>query len=257
LANFNSSHERTGASETKLRSSSSAITTVVPFRSSLAERPYIEMGALQSTENVGDGLGRMLRGGPIEGVADGEPQQSASSNTEMSIPNEESVAIISLADVLILMANVHYSRMSIPLVLMADILNYSGILSPIKRTRKEAFRSQNNCNTIYLSVPLPRSLYIEPMHVRIIVVSKDQGWSSYPQERGKRSSHTWGELMVSTDLSTRYPLFRNIHAGAVFERHEVDIPLNDGVPGEYAALADAIKSITTAPGMRSRQLLPP
>jgi hypothetical protein len=63
--------------------------------------------------------------------------------------------------------------------------------------------------------------------IHLNVISKDQGWSSYPQHDGKRCSHTWGEVACNVSRSgasgvnapTRYRVFRNIQAGKEYEKH--------------------------------------
>jgi len=60
-----------------------------------------------------------------------------------------------------------------------------------------------------------------PTTITISIDSKDQGWSSYPEEHGQRTSHTWGELSLNNNVSTRYFLYRNIHAGRNFEKQVI------------------------------------
>lgn len=71
--------------------------------------------------------------------------------------------------------------------------------------------------------------------------AKDQGWSSYRQDYGKRNSSTWGEAQVQIkrlanpsklrdgrveEALPRYNIYRNIHAGKEFEDHEYSFEHN-------------------------------
>jgi hypothetical protein len=166
-----------------------------------------------------------------------------------SVSSEEEYKDIDLADVLILLANFNSSRVPIPVHFVAEILNYAGILPQLAASRSNRFTSPNNCNMSYLRLNLPRSAYIQPTCIYIYVNSKDQGWSSYPEERGKRSSHTWGELQLLNNPAQRFEVFRNIHAGKDFEYHAVAIPLiNDQAPDKYKELVEGIHAHRTSRG---------
>lgn len=147
-----------------------------------------------------------------------------------------------LADLLILLININESNLRIPLMLAVEILNYAGSLPPIVYQNNAQFRSGNNCDFKYLSVRIPQSRYISPMSLHVIADSKDQGWSSYPNEKGTRTSHTWGELRLSTQPFSRYLVFRNIHAGSTYELHDVSISLSGtGVDEQFILLAEQIR----------------
>jgi hypothetical protein len=179
-------------------------------------------------------------------------------SSEENQPSTVTQTKYDLADVLILLANIYNSNIRIPLVLMADILNYAGTLPVLKASRSDGFRSGNNANVVYLELPLPRSLYIQPEYIRAKAISKDQGWSSYPNEQGMRTSHTWGELMVKPHISNRYPFFRNIHAGRSSEQFDLTISMSDeSTPEEYVGLKDALRSTSTAPQPANDSAQPP
>ena len=141
-----------------------------------------------------------------------------------------------LADVLVLLANINNSSIKIPLFLMVDIFNYAGIMPTVKKINETVVHSGNNCDSVYINLILPKSKYIQPIAIHAVVESKDQGWSSYPNEEGKRTSHTWGELTTSTQRNKRIPLFRNRHAGKEFEVHDVLIPLQGRELSENATM---------------------
>lgn len=58
--------------------------------------------------------------------------------------------------------------------------------------------------------------------------SKDQGWSSYPSETGKRTSNTWADVRVNivrnpqnnSDSIPSFLVYRNKHAGKTWEDHK-------------------------------------
>jgi len=178
------------------------------------------MGLIQSSENV---RSRNLRGA--------EEDSSEVADTQ-------------LADVLILLANFNSSKVPIPLQLVVEILNYAGTLSPLVARREVQFTSGSDCNTTYLEVTLPNAKYVQPTGIQLTVNSKDQGWSSYPNQRGTRTSNTWGEICLSSDPNDRITVFRNIHAGREFEEQEVDVSALDWVPpGQYQSFLDKIAAV--------------
>eukprot|EP00598_Pedospumella_elongata_P013563 CAMPEP_0184991004 /NCGR_PEP_ID=MMETSP1098-20130426/34847_1 /TAXON_ID=89044 /ORGANISM="Spumella elongata, Strain CCAP 955/1" /LENGTH=228 /DNA_ID=CAMNT_0027516325 /DNA_START=17 /DNA_END=703 /DNA_ORIENTATION=+ len=171
-------------------------------------------------------------------------------STESALNDENTVAsqnVLSteadLADVLILLANFNSSKIPIPLPLVVEIMNYAGILSPLLVENEDSSTSGNNCDLVHLSLRLPRDRYVKPISIQLIVSSKDQGWSSYPSQHGTRSSHTWGELCLSSDSTQRVTAFRNIHAGRKFEPQVIDIPLSKDAPEQFKPLVDSILSL--------------
>jgi len=165
-------------------------------------------------------------------------------NDEMAVASQHSQGMeTDLADVLILLANFNSSNIPIPLLLVVEIMNYAGILSPLLVEREDSFISGNNCDAMYLALKLPRNHYVKPISLQLVVSSKDQGWSSYPSQHGTRSSNTWGELCLSSDPTQRVTAFRNIHAGKKFETQVVDIPLSKDAPEQFQPLVDSILSL--------------
>lgn len=159
------------------------------------------------------------------------PSMDTSTSHDLAEPPVGTNRKADLADILLLLMNINESKIQIPLMLVVDILNYAGALPSVEATNATPFRSGGNCDLCYLAMPLPRSPYITPISMHIVVESKDQGWSSYPQEKGTRTSHTWGELGLSCAPTVRYPVFRNIHAGASFETQEFDYALSSAGTG--------------------------
>ena len=158
--------------------------------------------------------------------------------------NSQETAETQLADVLILLANFNSSKVPIPLQLVVEILNYAGTLSPLTARREVRFTSGSDCDTTYLEMVLPSAKYVQPTGIQLTVSSKDQGWSSYPNQRGTRSSHTWGEISLSSAPDDRITVFRNIHAGQHFELQEVDVSKLEWVsPGPYQSFIDKIAAV--------------
>jgi hypothetical protein len=81
-------------------------------------------------------------------------------------------------------------------------------------------------NTRYLqSNPILGGDFEHPLRRLVVTThSKDQGWSSYPENRGTRdNSWTWFELTLDDgetgDEIVRVEIMRNIHAGSAFEEY--------------------------------------
>lgn len=90
--------------------------------------------------------------------------------------------------------------------------------------------SFENANVRYLrSGRIQGGEFLHPLRrVVITTESKDQGWSSYPEDRGTRNnSWTWFELTLDDgktgDEIVRVEVVRNIHAGPTFEKHQAII----------------------------------
>ena len=87
-----------------------------------------------------------------------------------------------------------------------------------------------------------------PIKVRVVVTSRDQGWSSYPGEHGTRSSHTWGVLRLlpptgDAELAS-VEAYRNIHAGAAWEEHTRELDLSSDLLRELRACVIARREAT-------------
>lgn len=197
------------------------------------------MGALNSTEQTRSAVERGRNLDSVGGSPYGVGSQQA-----LELRGFETT----LADVLILLANIYNSDIKIPIFLIVDILNYADVLPPVVAERLDNFRSGNNCDITYLNVKLPRSRHVRPSVLRLEARSRDQGWSSYPQDQGTRTSFTWAEISLSNNPTERFGFFRNIHAGKEMERHHQDIPLLGDLPEPYPALRDAIVRATAPAG---------
>ena len=87
-----------------------------------------------------------------------------------------------------------------------------------------------NVNARYLqSTPIQGGEFLHALRRLVITTeSKDQGWSSYPKDRGTRNnSWTWFELTLDDgemgDEIVRVEVVRNIHAGLTFEKYQAII----------------------------------
>lgn len=90
------------------------------------------------------------------------------------------------------------------------------------------------------SRPIPEGKMLRK--VTVIIVSKDQGWSNYPEDYGTyRNSWTWFELSVGSRDSGekwRREVVRNLHAHGNFKEHTVEI--SDGELYERARSGDVL-----------------
>ncbi|KAG2439526.1 hypothetical protein HXX76_004879 [Chlamydomonas incerta] len=96
--------------------------------------------------------------------------------------------------------------------------------------RREGEREQADGRSAYLAVPLPAlpGGGAEVTCVEVEAEAHDQGWSSYPADRGTyRNSWTWGELVLVGPGGKRVRagdpgrLFTNKHAERTFQTHRV------------------------------------
>ena len=93
--------------------------------------------------------------------------------------------------------------------------------------REELVRLSENSVSYLTSKPIPSGKKLKK--VVITVVSKDQGWSNYPDDHGTyRGSWTWFELSVGSPLKDsgekwRGEVARNLHAHGDFKKHTVEI----------------------------------
>ena len=98
-------------------------------------------------------------------------------------------------------------------------------------------------NVSYLvSRPIPEGKALKK--VVITTVSKDQGWSSYPEHHGTyNGSWSWFELSVGSSSRNsgqkwRGEVVRNLHAHGDFKRHTIEI--TDGELYEKAKSGDVL-----------------
>ena len=99
-----------------------------------------------------------------------------------------------------------------------------GIETIDRREENVTVRSDNRVAYL-VSQPIPEGKTLRK--VVITVVSKDQGWSSYPADHGTyRNSSTWFELSVGpSEDSEKWcgEVVRNLHAHGDFKEHTVEI----------------------------------
>lgn len=155
------------------------------------------------------------------------------------------VSVYDPVDYLGLLISLHRSKFTLPMDLILEIFQFANIVPRI-RTEKSALMSSSyadNCDAVYMSSKtililrhfVPTSIYFE-------VESRDQGWSSYPEDQGKRKSYTWIEASLSkadtTASITRCHLFTNIHAGQDYECQEMRCDAQSELVKDITALAD-------------------
>ena len=92
--------------------------------------------------------------------------------------------------------------------------------------REEKVTVHDDCVPYIVSRPIPEGKTLRK--VIITVVSKDQGWSNYPDDYGTyRNSWTWFDLSVgpSGDSGEKWrgAVVRNLHAHNGFKEHTIDI----------------------------------
>ena len=106
-----------------------------------------------------------------------------------------------------------------------------------KETREE--QNVSGSRQPYLSLEVPAAC----RQVKLVVLeceSHDQGWSSYPSDRGtRRNSWTWGDLtVVSSEAVEEYKqdrVYTNLHASDSWELHTK----------EYTASDQLVKNLAT------------
>jgi hypothetical protein len=146
-----------------------------------------------------------------------------------------------VADILVLLANFHYSHISIPLPIVVEIFNMAGLLPQTYKHLGHTLEGRNNANSRIFSFRWPFHKYVHPKVIEVALQSKDQSWSSYPAQHGTRTSHTWCEFQIGNDSENRYLFFRNIHAGHMYERHVADLEiLRSGTPPAIGFAASSI-----------------
>ncbi|KAF9643599.1 kinase-like protein [Thelephora ganbajun] len=108
--------------------------------------------------------------------------------------------------------------------------------------REETVHISDGSISYLTSKPIPSGKKLK--EVVITVVSKDQGWSSYPEDYGTyRNSWTWFELSVgspSKDSGEKWrgEVVRNLHAHGEFKEHTIKI--SDGKLYEKAESGDVL-----------------
>jgi len=93
--------------------------------------------------------------------------------------------------------------------------------------REETIYVSDDSVSYLTSKPIPHGKKLAK--VVITIVSKDQGWSSYPMDDGTyRNSWTWFELSVGSPSEApgekwRGEVVRNLHAHGEFKEHTIKI----------------------------------
>eukprot|EP00210_Caulerpa_lentillifera_P001888 g1816.t1 len=111
----------------------------------------------------------------------------------------------------------------LPMSAVNKILQKSQFHCIIEKKTEQGFQGGNMCHCLFKFGPLPA----KPFKVEIVVVSHDQGWSSYPNDQGTyRNSWTWGEVDVINEaerskLPERIPVFTNLHARSNWQTHDL------------------------------------
>lgn len=110
----------------------------------------------------------------------------------------------------------------IPEPILQNVIDFSGIVGVVYTRSMQCSEGGDNENRLHLvytiSPRIDRHLF-RPMRIVVTVESCDQGWTSYPEMRGRRQSHTFGELCVDDE---RFPCYRNIAASSTFERQSIE-----------------------------------
>ena len=124
----------------------------------------------------------------------------------------------------------------------AEVVEKPKPVTVILGEREETVRVSNDNISYLTSEPIPSGKRLKK--VVITVVSKDQGWSSYPDDHGTyRGSWTWFELSVGSPLKDsgekwRGEVTRNLHAHGDFKEHVIEI--KDGELYEKAESGDVL-----------------
>jgi len=96
----------------------------------------------------------------------------------------------------------------------------------VDRRAETAYVSDGSISYL-TSKPIPSGKKLTK--VVITVVSKDQGWSNFPEDHGTyRGSWTWFELSVGSSSEVpgekwRGEVVRNLHAHGDFKKHTIEI----------------------------------
>mmetsp|Transcript_33400 Transcript_33400/g.34032 ORF Transcript_33400/g.34032 Transcript_33400/m.34032 type:complete len:346 (+) Transcript_33400:105-1142(+) len=109
-----------------------------------------------------------------------------------------------------------YSLNRLPSQLIGIVLEWAGYSASLRKTCSDHTSGSNNENRTHMTYNMKYIPYFTPIRFSINVESKDQGWSSYPEQHGTRTSNAWCELGLSF-TNQRFPVCRNIHAGRDWE----------------------------------------
>ena len=121
------------------------------------------------------------------------------------------------------------SLLPLPPELVTQILDLAEYWAYFQRKRSDAGQFRNANERYIQSVPILGGDFVRPLRRLVVTTdSRDQGWSSYPEDHGTRqNSWTWFELTLDDGETNReimrVEVVRNIHAKPVFERKETVI----------------------------------
>ena len=171
---------------------------------------------------------------------------SAASSSSISISNDnhnnDECVMYDSGDVAMLILQLSRDSSNIitlETALIIDIFRFANIAPKRQRMYTSSslrYKTTYNENALYCSYNIcSKTNIFMPTTITITIDSKDQGWSSYPDEHGQRTSHTWGELSLN-NMDTRHFLYRNIHAGRNFEKQVIVFDANSPLINEIYEL---------------------
>jgi len=118
---------------------------------------------------------------------------------------------------------------TLPPEIIELIVGFSGLCDKVVLTRDSQDRGRDNENIEYMHVDLLHAPCMSITNFHLEIVSKDQGWSSYPAQHGTTNgSWTWWELALGEGVGReRIQICRNIHAGKAFHTFNFDLNAED------------------------------
>jgi hypothetical protein len=180
--------------------------------------------------------------------------------------------VMSLSEVQIMSINLCRGTKLKQPELLFEILEYADYTTFTTRTERlgeRGHRSGDNENRVDLLLSLFKERAEEggtlsslaainshdPVKVCVTCESHDQGWSSYPHDKGKRNSHTWGEVQASIKRIAnpsktrqgiaelpRYRVYRNLHAVPKCERHECEFTEDTALLRQLTAAVEEVRA---------------
>jgi hypothetical protein len=111
-----------------------------------------------------------------------------------------------------------------------DLAEYWIVTSAARASRRAEF-TQSNAGRAYVIASLPDYLPVGSVRkIAFSTVSRDQGWSSFPEQHGTyENSNTWFEVVVyepdpyelARVVTPRMRIITNVHAGKEWKKHDV------------------------------------
>ena len=129
---------------------------------------------------------------------------------------------------------------------------------------------------LFLKLPIPREMpqgftgagrllpLFLPSSIKVFTSTHDQGWSSEPENRGMRNSHTWVELglEMSSSLEPRHKtvgprnmVARNLHAVGFYEEQQACFDINSEMVAELRRLLIDAANSPDQEGLKLRLVL--